>query len=324
MNIKVLIILGVAIVIILALIAGIILFIKNSNSKYEVIDEDIVTKEKKEKVKKVKKETTFNLKKRKEKDEEKIENNGDLINYNVYHMSKKEKLIYGGAGIIVMFTCAYIFYESIILSGIFSLSGIYYIKIKNKSIIKDRKDVLLSQFKEAMYSISSSLSAGKAAETAFKDAYEDLQLIYLSNKDAYILDELLYINRKIQMNETIEDALKNFAARSGLEDIETFSDIFCECTRAGGNLRKVLQNSSRMIGDKIDIKQEIKTLISAKKFEATVLTFIPFGIVLFMKYTAPEFLNPLFTLPGRFVASFGLALIGVGVLMARKITDIEV
>lgn len=320
MNIKVLIILGVAIVIILALIAGIILFIKNSNSKYEVIDEDIVTKEKKEKTitKKSIKEKILKDKILKE------ENSEGLTNYNYYLMGTKEKVFWTLVGCGVLFVAAYIIYGSVLWSLAFSMIGLTYPKIRRKQIINKRKQELLLEFKEALYIISAALGAGQSVPNSFLSAYKDLEIIYGHKKKCYILEELLYINRKISRNETIEEALMDFAERSGLEDVRTFAEIFDTCNRLGGNLKKVIQTTSTVMNEKITIKQDIEMLVSGKKFESRLLMIIPFGLVVFMKLSSPEFLAGLSEIYGRIAATVSLLMIGIAALWAIKITNIEV
>ena len=239
-------------------------------------------------------------------------------------MSKKEKLQWSLIGMAVVFVAGYIFYQSLIWSLVFSLIGLKFVEIKRKDIISKRKQKLLMQFKEALYVISTSLSAGRSVENAFIDAKQDLQKIFDFGKENYIIDELTYISRRIQMNQTIEEALEDFADRSGLEDIRTFANVFIACKSTGGNLKSVTEMTSRIIGEKITTKQDIATLISGKKFEANMLAFIPFGIVLFLKISAPDFIASLYTLQGRMLATVALLVIGISVLWGRKIMNIEV
>lgn len=66
------------------------------------------------------------------------------------------------------------------------------------------------------------------------------------------------------MNENIESILKDFATRSGIEEIHHFADVFSVCKRSGGNLVEIISTTSRMIGERIEIKQEIETSLTSK------------------------------------------------------------
>ena len=318
MNLKLIIIIMAVIVL---LIIGLVVFVlmKNKN-KYEVIEDEI----QETKVKPIKASKKIKIKNSlKEENIQEVNANG-LVNYNTYIMSKKEKLQWSLIGMAVVFVAGYIFYQSLIWSLVFSLIGLKFVEIKRKDIISKRKQKLLMQFKEALYVISTSLSAGRSVENAFIDAKQDLQKIFDFGKENYIIDELTYISRRIQMNQTIEEALEDFADRSGLEDIRTFANVFIACKSTGGNLKSVTEMTSRIIGEKITTKQDIATLISGKKFEANMLAFIPFGIVLFLKISAPDFIASLYTLQGRMLATVALLVIGISVLWGRKIMNIEV
>jgi len=102
--------------------------------------------------------------------------------------------------------------------------ALLYPKRKTKDIIEKRKSELNLQFKDLLYSISASLTAGKSVETAFKEALNDLCILY-PDPDTYIIREVEYIVRRLEMNETIEDALEDLAKRSHLEDIQNFTDV---------------------------------------------------------------------------------------------------
>lgn len=306
-----LIIIIMAVVIILTAIIVTVILIKNRNS-YMVVNEEEGNKELNSKRGKEKKKTLDTL------------NQNGLVNYNHYNMSKKEKVKWSLVGMGILFVASYIFYQDIIWSLIFSLIGLKFPDLKRKDIIHKRKQKLLLQFKEALYVISTSLSAGKAIENAFFDAKSDLESVFDYGDENYIIEELTYINRRLQMNQTIEEALEDFAERSNLEDIKTFSSVFKACNSTGGNLKTVTEITSRTIGEKISIKQDIATLVSGKKFEANILGIIPFGIVLFIKISAPDFLSSLYTLPGRFISTGALLIIASAVLWGRKIMNIEV
>lgn len=310
-----------------SLVIGIFLFLKSrSQYNYEVIetnDEEPEEKAKEDSTEK-KKNLNKNSKDENKKKKKKEKWTGLLPNYNYYEMSIKERVGWSLVAMSGVFAVGYIFYQNVFWALVVSLLGLFYPKMKNQTIIDERKIKLLLQFKEALYALSSSLSAGKSVPMAFKDCHSDLQLIFEDGKDNYILDELQYIIRKIDRNETIEDALEDFAERSGLDDVETFAYIFTTCTRTGGNLKEIIKNSSQIIGDKIDIKQDIDVIISGKKFDQKVLSIVPIALVAFLYMSAPDFMAPLQSGQGRIVTTLSLILILIGNLWSKKIMRIEV
>lgn len=260
-----------------------------------------------------------------EKDSNKLNTNfSSLIDYNIYRMTAKERLICILTAGMVIFTVGFIFYRSIVISLLLLPFALIYPSFRTKDIIKKRKNELNLQFREALYSVSSSLSAGKSIETSFKDALKELSIQY-PDSETYILMELEQINKRIEMNETIEAALADFAARSHLEDIVNFTDVFTICKRTGGNLVQIVKNTAEIINEKIDVKQEISVLLTEKKLEHKVLNLMPILVVLLLSTSAEEFMSPVFSEPlGKAAMTFSLMLFTAAYFISRKIMDIEV
>lgn len=187
-----------------------------------------------------------------------------------------------------------------------------------------RKNELNIQFKDMLYSLSSSLSAGKSIELAFKDVLKDLSIMY-PDPDASIIKEAGYIARKIDMNETVESALCDFARRAHSEDIDSFVDVFRTCKRMGGNMVEIIRNTSNIINDKIEIKQEINTILAERRFEQKVLNVLPILLILLLSLSAGDYMYPVFnTGTGRAVMSVAIILLIGAYFISKKITDIDV
>lgn len=252
------------------------------------------------------------------------ENSNNLPDYDVYVMSLKERIMYILLAAVVIYIVSFIFYQSFIISFAVSFLGLLYPKIRTKEIIGKRKNELNLQFKDMLYSLSSSLSAGKSVESSFKEVLKDLSIIYPDN-NAFIIKEVEYIVRKIEMNETIEAALEDFANRSHLEDIENFVDVFKTSKRAGGNIVEIIKNTSNIITDKIEVKEEIDTLLSSRKFEQKVLALMPIFLILFLSASSKDYMYPIFnTLAGRLVMTVALILIVIAYFISKKIMNIEI
>ncbi|HHV29392.1 type II secretion system F family protein [Acetivibrio mesophilus] len=260
----------------------------------------------------------------KELEEVSIEQSSSLIDYDVYVMSFKETVLYILLAASVLFAIGYIFYHNIILALFLTPFALLYPKRRTKDIIKKRKNELNLQFKDMLYSLSSSLTAGRSVEMSFKEALKDLSILY-PDPDTYIIREVEYIIRKLEMNETVEDVLEDLARRAHLEDIQNFTDVFKTCKRTGGNLVNVIRNSTNIINDKIEIKEEINTLLAAKKFEQKILSVMPLIMIIILSVTTDDYMAPVFnTIIGRIVMTFAIIIIAVGYFISKKIIDIEI
>lgn len=252
------------------------------------------------------------------------ENISSLPDYNVYVMSMKERVMYILLAAAVVYIVSFIFYQNFIISMVVSFIALLYPKIRNREIIEKRKNTLNLQFKDMLYSLSSSLSAGKSVESSFKEVLKDLSIIY-PDSNTFIIKEVEYIVRKIEMNETIEDALEDFANRSHLEDVENFVDVFKTSKRAGGNIIEIIKNTSNIISDKIEVKEEIDTLLSSRKFEQKILTAMPIFLILFLSTSSKDYMYPIFnTLAGRLVMTVAIILIGIGYFISKRIMNIKI
>jgi len=247
-----------------------------------------------------------------------------LTDYSVYIMSKREKVLYILAAACVIFVVGMIFYQNIILSLILSLAALWFPKIRTKQIIRRRQSELNTQFKDLLYSLSSSMSAGRSLEMAFRDARRDLAVLY-PDEETPIMQETAYIIRCISMNMTVENAISQFAARAHLEDIENFADIIRICKRSGGNLIEVIHSTSQMISDKIETKNEIETVITAKKFESRILTCTPIVMVAILSSSSPDYMEPVFNTPvGAIVMTVAIIMFAIAFFIGEKIMNIEV
>ncbi|MGE5678934.1 MAG: type II secretion system F family protein [Pseudomonadota bacterium] len=246
------------------------------------------------------------------------------VDYDFYSMTGKEMLMCIMGAAIAIFGVAYVFYRSMTISLLLTPLALLYPKIRIREIIRERKTELNLQFREMLYSIASSLSAGKSIELAFGEAGKEL-LIQYSDPDTLILVELKQITRRIEMNDTVEEALNDLAIRSHLEDMVNFADVFSICKRSGGNLVQVVKNSAEIISEKIDVRQEIEVLLTEKRLEYKVLNIMPVFIVLLLSTGAEEFMAPVFTDPlGRVAVTFSLLLFAAAYFVSKRIMDIGV
>lgn len=246
-----------------------------------------------------------------------------IEDYNTYHFTLRENItvILQGALIAVILGC--LFYQSVF--GILFLSPIviFYRKAKRKQWIETRKWKLNTEFRDGIISLSAALGAGYSAEHAFEEARRDLQLLY--QEDALIMKEFSYLINQIRMNITTEKALIDFGDRTGVEDIISFAEIFVTAKRTGGDLIKVIKTTSKTISDKIEVKREIITLVTAKRYEANIMKLIPLGILCYLYFSSPGFLDPLYhNLFGAVVMTILLGGYFGAYLLTERIVAIEV
>lgn len=225
--------------------------------------------------------------------------------YSTYRMSTQENILFLAGVSSVLMAVTYIFYKNAAVSLFSAPLSFVYLKARNKTLMERRKRMLTEQFRYAMTSLSSSLIAGKSVENAFHEALTDLKALF-PHHDVCIIREISLISRRIGNGEPLENALSDFARRSAVDEIAHFTDVFNVCKRTGGDLVEVVRRTSRILNEKLEIQQNISAMLAQKRLEAKMLGMIPFGIIAFLSFSAPDYMEPLYAGTGRIVMTVAL------------------
>lgn len=262
------------------------------------------------------------------------------INYKVYYMKAIEKITYFILAFIVGAVVGYLFYggigrdelgqptnltkalDIIIPSTIGLLAGKMYLPIRTKQIRDKRIRILKSQFRDMLEAVTTSLGAGKNVPDSFVAAYYDMRVQYPD--DAYIVKEIEVINSGIQNNIPIEELLEDFGKRSGIEDILSFANVFNICYRKGGNIKDVIRNTYVILSEKMEIAEDIETIVSANKMEQTIMIILPIGLVAVIKLMSPEFARNFSSFAGIISTSIAIGAFVLAYFIGREILDIKI
>jgi tight adherence protein B len=246
-----------------------------------------------------------------------------IPDYRKYSLSPSEWLRYTLYGAAAAAAVAYVFYRNILAFLIFIPFVIYYPFYKKKDLIPARKRKLLLQFREGLSVLSGALSAGYSMENALEESVHELKLLY--GADAMIVREFEYMSHLVSMNIPIEKAMDEFAERSGLDDIRNFSRVLRIAKRSGGEIVPIIRHTADVIGDKVQVKEEILTLTASKRFEQNIMNLIPLIIVLYIDRTSPGFFTLMYTtIVGRIVMTGCLFSYLFALKLSWKILNIEV
>ena len=232
-------------------------------------------------------------------------------------------MLYFAEGSSIVVIIAYLFYHSFWAIPFLTPIIFVYFREKKVSLNKKRLFDLNVQFKDTILAVSASLNAGYSIENAFKDAKKEMVVLY--GNDSIIVKELQCIEYKLNMNITLEKAIENFANRSGQEEILNFTQVLCTAKKSGGDFNKIIQRTAGIIHEKIDIKNEIKILVSAKQLEQKIMNGIPIAIILYIHFSNPGFLNGMYgNIGGVILMTVCLVIYMTAYYIARRIVDIEI
>lgn len=195
----------------------------------------------------------------------------------------------------------------------------FYLYTKRKDLCNERRWKLNIQFRDSINCVSNALEAGYSVENALSEAYNDMKLAY--SEDELIMVEYRRLISSVKNNMTVEDAFRDLAERSGLEDIRSFADIFATAKRTGGNIMAIIKSTADVIHTRVELKRELKTLIASKKYEADIMKIIPFAMILYLRIFSPDMISALY---GNTFGVVFMTVILVIYLILCKISDIIV
>ena len=247
----------------------------------------------------------------------------DNVDYTKLNITFKAKGI-----CVVICGCAFfgigdLFYDDYVISIALSFLSVFTPSIWKNYLLAHRRATLTFYFKQTLYSLSSSLAAGKSVENAFRAAIQDLTILN-PDKNNDMIRELVILCARIDYGQSLEEALTNFEERAKIDDITHFVDVFIACKRTGADLIEVLRRTSTILAEKLSIEQEIKVAIAQKKFESKIMFSAPFLFLIFLKATASDFLAPLYTRFGSVISTFSLLSLVACFFWIQRIMNIKV
>lgn len=232
----------------------------------------------------------------------------ELTNYGQYRLSRQQFIAAAAVASLVIFAAFYLFYHSIIVSSMAAILGTLAPRYRRRTLLLRRKERLKLQFKEALFSLTSSLAAGRSLENAFLSTLDDLKLLYPDPRTELLL-EFQIVRFRLDNAEPLEYALRNFANRAEIDEITQFVDALAACKRSGGDLLEVMKRTSIIIGEKLGIEQEISVMIAQKRFESRIMMGVPFVFLAFLGIAAPDYMAPLYGGAGYVLLTIALLLL---------------
>lgn len=95
----------------------------------------------------------------------------------------------------------------------------------------------------------------------------------------------------------LPQALQNLSARVGVPDLSLLVTAVSLQSSAGGNLSEVLENLSRVLRDRFQLKRKVRSLSAEGRFSAYGLTILPIFIALAIYFPNPSYYTSVWHLP---------------------------
>lgn len=266
--------------------------------------------------------------------------NIQVLNYKVYYMSVIEKTLYFLIAFIIGALLGYLFFGGIgkdefgrptaltyflnisISAGVGIFAGMKFIPVRTQQILKKRNKILRQQFRDMLECLTTSLGAGKNVTDSFIAVQGDLAIQY--EEDAFILQELKAIISGMNNNQAIEDLLYDFGKRSGVKEILMFANIFKISYRKGGNIKDIICNTNEIMKDKMEIAEEIETVITSGKSELNIMMIMPILLIGMIKVMSPDFADNFTSMTGIIATVVALVLFVAAFYIGRAVMEIKI
>lgn len=260
-------------------------------------------------------------------------------NYKVYYLSTVEKILYFLLAFVLGAAVGYLFYggigkddlgqrttltwvmDGIVTVGVGTVAGFLFLPVRAKQIRDKKQRELNTQFRDFLEAFNTSIGAGKNVTDSFHAVYGDMKMQY--EEDAFIVKELEVMLSGMANNFDVEDLMEDLGVRSGNEDIISFANVFRICYRKGGNIKQTINSTHSILNDKMEIKEDIETIVTSNKTEQTIMIFMPIALIGVIKLMSPEFGDNFTTPAGIISTTIAVGLFVASYFVGRKILDIK-
>ena len=247
----------------------------------------------------------------------------EAVDYRVSHLTSEQKTRYYAVCCAAFFALGLLFYRSVLAGAVFCAAAVPLEKLYASYVSEKRREKLLTGFKDALYSISGAVAAGRQMPYAIEAAAASAE--ETSGPDSDIYSELKRITEAYtQTHSDIGVRLEDLGERSGLSEIKQFASSYRTCQVCGGDLEEVCRKNAELLLSRMGFAEEIRSLIAQKKLDVVLLAGMPLAVLLFLNLTNYSYVSVLYeTLLGRVVMTLCLLLIVSALLWGIKITKIE-
>ena len=235
----------------------------------------------------------------------------------------REEALAIAVSIVGSLVIAFIFFGHLwgIIPG--GLAGIYIYKVMVENLRRKKRQELLGQFKAMLIAMQSALEAGNSMERSLKESAEEMRQLY--GDKSRIFRELVIIDKKLRLNISLEEALKEFADRVDIKEIYDFVEVISAVKKTGGNAIKIIKDTVNRIVEVIELGAELEVIVGSKKLEQQLMVITPAVVILFLRVTSKGFLSPLYdTILGQIIMTVVLGINVFADYLGKRIVDINI
>lgn len=189
-------------------------------------------------------------------------------------------LLFFGMGWAVFFACAVI--------------GVMVPRVLLKARAEKRRKEIETQLVLALTLVANSVRSGATLPQALQDSVTHLP--------KPMSDEMLVIVRQIRVGISPQEALRDFANRSGMPDVVLAVRTMCVAVETGSNLPEAIRRICATIGARTRVEGRLKVLTAQGRMQGIVVGLMPLVLLGIFSMTSPTYIGVLFnTTPGNLI-----------------------
>jgi tight adherence protein B len=188
---------------------------------------------------------------------------------------------------------------------------LFYVRIKWRK----RLSKLLEQLPEAFDLMGRVIRAGQTMAQALQAVADEF--------DPPIAVEFAYCYEQQNLGLAPEISLRDLARRTGLLELKIFVLAVLVQQQTGGNLAELLDNLSKVVRERSQMKGKIRALTAEGRLQATVLLGLPPGMLLLLLILNYDYARLLFENPGYYWLGGMFVMEFIGALWIRKVVNFD-
>lgn len=232
-------------------------------------------------------------------------------------------LKFSAAAFLLGMSAGYIYFDDPLMGIVICLCLYAAYPTYSKNLERKKKQMMMVQFRDLLYSVSASLSLGRNMRQALEESLDFWGNTY-DDTAPVIIEVQLMLREMKETNAPDIKVLRDFADRWEISDIVDFVNVYESLRMTGGDMPGAISRAAAVIGDKITMEKELNAALSEKLTEGRIVGAAPFVMTAAMKFMSPGYMRPVYeTGAGMAVAVLSLSLSAAAILMIERINRID-
>jgi tight adherence protein B len=220
------------------------------------------------------------------------------------------------AGLAAAGTAGYLFKDpgiALLTGAVFLVAPFLYLKVRLRAIHAKFNE----QLPEALDLLSRAMRAGHALTSGLAMVSEEM--------GQPIKDEFATVVDEINFGLSFKEAFYDMCERMPLTDLKFFSVAMLIQRETGGNITEIMDNISRLIRERMQFHQQVKTLTAEGRLSGLILLAMPVVMFIYLYAVNFEYISLLWRDPvGPYMLGGGIISQIIGAIVIKKMVAIEI